>query len=475
MIASVVDWILHLHGAAALAIVFAVPALEASAFVGFVFPGEVAVVLGGVLAYQGRVPLLAVIAAAVAGAIAGDTIGYFVGRRWGRRILSTLGRRVPLVGHRIEDHLDRAQSFLGRRGGSAVFLGRFTAALRVMVPGLAGMAEMPYPRFALANAAGGLVWATAHVLLGYLGGAAWRRVAGYASRVGLGLLVLILLGLLASRLLRRVRAGEASVPDRLAALKPAAWLRRRFPRRAAWLARRVDTSSPRGFLLSVVGITGSACAWVLVVITQDVVTREESVRFDPGVLRFFVDHRTASLTVVMRGVTWLGSTAVAIPVAVVVGALLLHRRRDWRQVATLAAGIAGAVVFYDLMKPAVGRPRPPLALHLIGVSGAAFPSGHATLAVAFWGALALVLSSGRSVRTGVLLWSAAGTIALLVGLSRLYLGVHWLTDVLGGYALGGLWLCVLAAFTVVVGPRSGAEAVLKPEAPEPSQQQPAAS
>src|SRR5438445_8276615 len=110
VLANITDAILHLHGWVALAIVFAVPALEASAFVGFIFPGEIAVVLGGVLAYQGRVPLAAVIVAAVLGAIAGDTLGYFVGRRWGRRILATIGGRVPILGRRVEEHLDRAEA-----------------------------------------------------------------------------------------------------------------------------------------------------------------------------------------------------------------------------------------------------------------------------------------------------------------------------------------------------------------------------
>src|SRR5438093_1630983 len=157
MLAGITEWILSLNGWFALAIVFLVPALEASVFLGFLFPGEIAVILGGVLAFNGRVPLLAVIAAAVTGAIIGDSIGYFVGRRWGRQILRSVGRRVPFLRHRIDEHLESAQAYLRRRGGAAVFFGRFTAAPRVMVPGLAGMAELPYGQFALYNAAGGLL------------------------------------------------------------------------------------------------------------------------------------------------------------------------------------------------------------------------------------------------------------------------------------------------------------------------------
>src|SRR3954469_21817440 len=105
MVAGITEWILSLSGALALAIVFALTALEASAFVGFLFPGEIAVLLGGVLAFEGRVPLEAMIGVAIAGAIIGDSVGYAVGRRWGHQMLSGVGRRVPFLRHRIDDHL----------------------------------------------------------------------------------------------------------------------------------------------------------------------------------------------------------------------------------------------------------------------------------------------------------------------------------------------------------------------------------
>src|SRR5215468_202084 len=163
MIDSIARQILGLHGLAALAIVFALPLLESAAFIGFVFPGEIAVLLGGVLAVQHRVSLAAVLAAAISGAIIGDTVGYWVGHRYGRRLLS--GRLTRLI---RQHHREKAERYLAERGGKAVLLGRFTAALRVMIPGLAGMARMPYRTFAVYNIIGGTVWATGMVLVGYL-------------------------------------------------------------------------------------------------------------------------------------------------------------------------------------------------------------------------------------------------------------------------------------------------------------------
>src|SRR3989442_4342186 len=216
---SIARHILGLPGWAALVIVLAVPLLESSAFVGFVFPGEIAVLLGGVLAFQHRVALPAVLAAAIAGAILGDTIGYWVGRRYGRRLLS--GRVGRLV---RQEHRKRAERYLAQRGGRAVFLGRFTAALRVMIPGLSGMARMRYRTFVLYNMAGGAAWATGMVLLGYLAGASWQKAAHWASRVGLALLALIVLGFalrLAARATGRRPDRLRTVGDRLAATAPA--------------------------------------------------------------------------------------------------------------------------------------------------------------------------------------------------------------------------------------------------------------
>jgi membrane-associated protein len=180
------DRILQLPPAVALLLVFALPALEASAFVGFVIPGEIGVLLGGVLANQHKLPLWAALAAGIAGAVIGDSVGYEVGKRYGERLLNKIPNRVLKP-----EHLDKAEDSIRRQGGRAVFVGRFTTALRVLVPGLSGMSRLPYRTFLAWNLAGGVLWATAFVLLGYVAGSQYQRVAHNASLFGVGLLVLI--------------------------------------------------------------------------------------------------------------------------------------------------------------------------------------------------------------------------------------------------------------------------------------------
>jgi membrane protein DedA with SNARE-associated domain len=204
MMSLVASHILGLPPWVAVLVVFSLPALESSAFVGFIFPGEIALLLGGVIAYQGRIPVFAVVAAGVAGAIVGDSVGFAVGKRWGRRLLEgTLGRLVK------RDHLEHAEAYLAERGGKAVFFGRFTAALRVMVPGMAGIAGMRYRTFLTYNVASAATWGTGSVMLGYLGGRSWQNAEHIASRAGLAALGALVLAMLGGFLLRRVGATLA--------------------------------------------------------------------------------------------------------------------------------------------------------------------------------------------------------------------------------------------------------------------------
>lgn len=436
------DAILRLHGVAALAVVFALPALESSAFVGFIFPGEIAVLLGGVLASQHRVSLGAVIAAAVAGAVLGDAVGYAIGRRYGRRVLEgSVGRFVKA------HHLDAAERYLRERGGKAVFFGRFTAALRVLVPGLAGMSGMRYATFAAYNVAGGGVWATAFVLLGYAAGDSWRRIESVAKRASLVLLGLVVAAAVITIVVRWVLGHRDRVRSAHAAFlrwRPVAVLVARFRRQIDFLVRRLEPEAALGLSLTVSLVLLGAAGWALGAVIQDVVARDDVARLDGPVLDFFVRHREPWLTSFFKAVSLLGASEVLIPVVVVVGIVWRARRATWRPLGLLAAAYLGSAALFRVVKALTGRVRPPSSVAIGHYTGLAFPSGHATQAVAVWGMLAtLAAASVPAWRTKVLLWTGALVVVGLVGVSRIYLGAHWLTDVLGGWAGGALWLVVL--------------------------------
>ncbi|NUP58035.1 MAG: DedA family protein [Pseudarthrobacter sp.] len=171
-----IDGLLNVSPLVAYIAVFCLVFAEDALFVGFVIPGETAAVLGGVVASRGEVQLLPMMALVVTAAITGDSVGYEVGKHLGQRIINSR----PLARH--QERLENAQDFLRRKGGSAVFLGRFTAFFRAVMPALAGTSRMPYGRFLAFNAAGGVAWGTGFVLLGFLAGNSYEAVAQAAGR-----------------------------------------------------------------------------------------------------------------------------------------------------------------------------------------------------------------------------------------------------------------------------------------------------
>jgi membrane protein DedA with SNARE-associated domain len=196
----------------ALAAVFLVPALETATFLGLIFPGELVVIVGGVLASQGRVALLGVLAAGVLGPIVGDSIGYVVGRRYGGRFLR--GRR--------RGRWSRARLWLRRRGASAVFVGRFTPYLRSIIPAAAGAARVPFRRFLRWCVAAGVLWGAGSTLLGYFVGKNSEKLELIAQRFSLTILLIVILGVGLYVLRRRLRRGRGRRARRTSSRQPAA-------------------------------------------------------------------------------------------------------------------------------------------------------------------------------------------------------------------------------------------------------------
>ncbi len=201
---ALLDRLFNVSGVLVYSIVAVLVFAEDALFIGFVIPGETAAIIGGVIASRGHVQLWLIALIVVAAAIVGDTVGYEVGRHLGPRLLNLK------VFNKRRARLDDAQDFLRRRGGAAIFLGRFVAFFRAVMPALAGTARMRYLKFLAFNAAGGLTWGVGFTLLGYLAGNSYQRVAKTAGTTAAIVVAAIVLAAVVIWRIRKHRAEKNS-------------------------------------------------------------------------------------------------------------------------------------------------------------------------------------------------------------------------------------------------------------------------
>ncbi|WP_167489849.1 phosphatase PAP2 family protein [Nocardia terpenica] len=197
-------------------------------------------------------------------------------------------------------------------------------------------------------------------------------------------------------------------------------------------------------LTAVAALTGG-----IVELTGDVVDDDGVTRIDPATMNWVIPHRTGWLTPIAKAVSDLGAISTMGVVALAACAWFAWRRR-WPQLVLIAAAAGGAGAIGAFLKVVVGRQRPPVADHLVVETSQSFPSGHTLGSTAIVGALtALVVLSLHRRAPKIAAALGAATFVLAVGASRLYLGVHWPTDVLAGMAIGTLWLTLcVSAYTL---------------------------
>jgi membrane-associated protein len=203
-VTSITTELARLSGPLAYLLVAALVFGETAVFLGFVIPGETAAVLGGVLASRGRVSLPLLMLVVVLAAIVGPLVGYEIGRHLGGRLLAR-----PRLS-RVAGGVDRAQAVLHRRGAVAVFVGRFIAVLRAMMPAVAGTTRLPYRTFLVYNALSAVLWGVGYCLLGYAAGSAYAAIE---RTVGTGVAIAIaavVLGAVVFWLVRRHRRNRVS-------------------------------------------------------------------------------------------------------------------------------------------------------------------------------------------------------------------------------------------------------------------------
>jgi len=384
---------------------------------GIPLPGETALVTAAAVAALGHLSIYGVVAVAVAAAIVGDNGGYWIGRTGGVALVRRYGHFL----HLNDAHLERARRFFERHGPKTVFFGRFVALLRTWTALLAGAGHMPYGTFMLYNALGAACWGSMFGSLGYVFGRNLPQLEHYIGQATLATALLVALV---------VALGFGWH-----------WFESRRPRAWTFVASRLARGQYLGLHLTIGLAISLAGLWVFGAITEDVMHHDPLTQFDMTVLDWLHARATSTGYAVSGAISLLGDPVTLTILALAVG-LLLTARREWILLAGWLAAFAGGGLLDAALKLIIRRPRPPYAAAFLPHFSWSFPSGHAMGSLIAYGMLAYVLTvlwiHRRSGQIAVVLGAALLVVA--VGLSRLYLGVHYFSDVVGGYAAGVLWL-----------------------------------
>lgn len=438
--------------------------LESGAFVGLIVPGETAIVVGGFVAGQGHIDVILLIAIAWFAAVAGDLVSFGLGRRLGREFLVQHGGKVQITEARIE----QVERFYDHHGGKAVFLGRWIGLVRAVSPFLAGSSGMPLRRFLPYDvlAAGGMV--TLFALLGFVFWHSLDKVLEIARKglLALGLTITFIVAVVfAVQWLRKPENRRAlgawlEAHERTPALGLLIRGGRVIGRRLARPARFVwDRLTPGQLGLELTTLLAIAAVGSFVffgyLLVIDPVT--ELTAGDRRGIRWSDAIETPWLTDLAKALTQLGALPIA-GGALVLTALVLLWRRHGSEGLALFGGLAFTYAGVHITKAAFGRPRP--LDPLIDVSGGAYPSAHAAYAVC-WVAIAVALRHAfprLAVQATLLIVGLA--LAIVVGLTRIYLRVHWFSDVAGGWGLAATCFSLAGIVALVVGYfRAGGPAV----------------
>lgn len=422
------------HAALIYVLAFLATYLESIAVLGFLIPGSSIIVALGALIPSGAVGFWWLCLWSIIGAVAGDASSYWIGNRYSDRLRNWWPlRRHPSI-------LDQGERFFAKHGGKSVFLARFVGPVRGAVPLVAGMARLGPRSFYAANVLSAIGWAPAHIVPGMLIGAGLTLTGAVATRLLVLAIVLAaclwLAVKLAVLLVRRGVRLLTQAQDRLEGWACA---------RNGWLSRQVlalfDPASSEARALMLFGLILVAAAGTFFGVLEDVVTGDPLVRADLAIYNMLQGLRSGVADRFMIAITELGSTTVAGAVAAAV-LCWLGWRRAWHAAGYWVAAVGGASLIGLVIKVTLHRPRPvPLPG---GWDAFSFPSGHATTNAAMYGFIAVLLA--REVRP---VWQAliVATVSLLVtliGFSRLYLGAHWFSDVMGGISFGSAWVALLA-------------------------------
>lgn len=401
-LSGMTDWLAANPSWVAVAI-FVVAFVECVAIVGIIVPGTVVMFAIAALAGSGILPLGEVLLLGFLGGLLGDAVSYAIGRRFHQNI-----RQLPgLRSH--PEWMTGAEAYFHRYGIASLLVGRFIGPLRPMLPMIAGMCDMPLPRFIGVSLIAAAGWSIVYLMPGWAAGAAIRLPLpeGFwteAAVVGAGLALLFGLSIQSSMRKKRYATKVIAV-------------------------------------LSLILLTALFLGWPYL---ND---------FDQGLMTLVQEHRSEAAQNIVILVTSVGDfKAQLLAAGVLILALLIARQ--WRHAAFALATTLGTAVANGTLKALFARTRPEVLVEPLTTFS--MPSGHSSASFALFMSLAVLAGRGQPVRLRLTWMLLGGIPALAIALSRVYLGVHWPTDILAGMMLA---FCVCATSLALIQHRQSLPAM----------------
>ena len=417
---------------------------ESFAFVGLIIPGSIAVIIGGFLASQGIIDIGDLFIFAVLGAILGDSFSFYLGRKG----IISFHKDNKIFRPTL---LAKGKKYFQKHGNKSVFFGRFIGWVRPIIPFIAGLFKLDKKVFLFWNILSGLLWATAHIALGYFFGQTWQLVVLWSARTSIFIFVFIgflfIMYFFKWLILKKGKSFFAflssiwkSIKKAIAENPEVRKIVGKHKRFFLFLQKRLDKNNFYGLPLTFIFF---ALVYVIALfggITEGIINSNIIVSADIRVANLLAFFRNTELTKFFFWITLLGKWQIILifTIATILG-LWLSKKTTY--IIPLLLSIFGSEIFTYLGKIIFHRARPDIAIYT--ENSFSFPSGHATIAIAFYGFLTyFFIRNNKKWKNKINIFFASFITILLIGFSRLYLGVHYVSDVWGGYLAGAIWLII---------------------------------
>jgi undecaprenyl-diphosphatase len=428
LLQNLLEWI-ALHPYAFNAVVFVVALMESLVVLGLLIPGAALLFGVGALMATGSLPILSILTWTVAGAIVGDFASFLLGHHYHQRL------RVIWPFRRYPRLVNRGVDFFVRHGGKSVFMARFIGPLRPIVPAIAGMMNMTTTRFLLVDSIACLLWAPVYILPGMVFGASLGLAAEVAGRLVVLLVVIAAvawLGIWLSSNLVRLLSPYASI-----ALEKTLYWSRTHPRIRPLAGSLLDPGHPEARGLAVLSVLLFITLWLLLIITRQAMHGHALSGTDTYLFHSLQNLRTPWADSTAVFLTQFGNLALLATILAGSCAWLFwkgYTKAAWHWLAVFMG--AGLLTWTLKLSLQVERP---LNFH----GSFSFPSAHTSMSLAVYGFLALMIARELPVWHRWLPYTLAGLLVMSIAVSRLYLGVHWFSDVFAGLTLGIFWVALI--------------------------------